>query len=355
MDRQQGKTVLGGRNLSLDVVRIVALLCVIMIHCSGGFVENFKVDPVGFVVGNVADSVSRVAVPLFLMASGALMLDETRQKTTGDMLRAIKRLAIVTVLWSVIYAAVFEVISPLLKNESLDVIAVLETVIGGRGHMWYLYVQMGLYLATPFLRQFVKKQNKNLVLLFLAVAVCAVFVKPLITIAASVWPALSYIKTFIGKFNLDFFSGYVAYYLAGWYVVHVGVPRKAVRGLIYALGGLSVIGIIGLVHVTKEWNTVYSNKGLLVFLYSVSLFLFLNNLSLQKCKRVEKGIVSFSKLSFGIYIIHAFWDTVAATLLKSVTNSLIHIPVRFLLVLAISFASCYLLSKIPVVKKLIRM
>ena len=61
--------------LYLDILRALACLLVVMIHSS----MNYAVQEVGsknFWVGNFFDSISRAAVPLFVMISGALMLDE---------------------------------------------------------------------------------------------------------------------------------------------------------------------------------------------------------------------------------------------------------------------------------------
>ena len=59
----------------LDVLRVVACMAVVMIHASAPYLGK-DIGSFNFWVGNVLDSLSRVAVPLFVMISGALMLDE---------------------------------------------------------------------------------------------------------------------------------------------------------------------------------------------------------------------------------------------------------------------------------------
>ena len=55
-----------------DVLRVIACLAVIMIHTSGTYVlRNFRTF--NFWVRNLFDSLSRIAVPLFVMISGALL------------------------------------------------------------------------------------------------------------------------------------------------------------------------------------------------------------------------------------------------------------------------------------------
>ena len=67
------------RVVSLDLIRTVAALMVVMIHCSSPFVKSFETASREFVLGNFFDGISRAAVPLFVMTSGALLLDERRE------------------------------------------------------------------------------------------------------------------------------------------------------------------------------------------------------------------------------------------------------------------------------------
>ena len=61
------ESALSKRNFSLDIARIVAILAVVMIHCSANFVSYYQPFSNEFVIGNLFDSVSRIGVPLFLM------------------------------------------------------------------------------------------------------------------------------------------------------------------------------------------------------------------------------------------------------------------------------------------------
>ena len=66
------------RKLYLDLLRIIAISAVVMIHVSASYVTNAN-SLLDFTVGNIFDSVSRLGVPLFLMISGALILDENKE------------------------------------------------------------------------------------------------------------------------------------------------------------------------------------------------------------------------------------------------------------------------------------
>ena len=74
------------RNPLLDMARIVAVLAVVMIHCSADFIANYPLHTSEFISGNLFDSISRMAVPLFLMISGALFLDQDRELSFKSIL-----------------------------------------------------------------------------------------------------------------------------------------------------------------------------------------------------------------------------------------------------------------------------
>lgn len=149
------------RNLALDITRIIAAMAVVMIHTSAMFLTSFGHETLEFSVGNLFDSVSCIGVPLFVMISGALMLDERRTVTVrGILCRNVKGVLLLLVFWSACYAVVFQVILPLRAGSSVSIRAFGEALLFGHFHMWYLYMIAGLYLATPFLRGFVKKEMR---------------------------------------------------------------------------------------------------------------------------------------------------------------------------------------------------
>lgn len=65
----------------LDILRVIACLSVIMIHSSAEYVTN-DIGSFNFWIGNLFDSLTRIGVPIFVMISGALMLDKNYQYET---------------------------------------------------------------------------------------------------------------------------------------------------------------------------------------------------------------------------------------------------------------------------------
>ena len=101
-----------------DFLRVIAVFAVIMIHTSATFVACFfDYTTVEFLLGNIFDSISRLGVPLFLMISGALMLDENRPFKCK---KKVLTLFLIFAIWSLGYSIVFTILIPILRNEQFS-------------------------------------------------------------------------------------------------------------------------------------------------------------------------------------------------------------------------------------------
>ena len=67
------------RIISYDVMRIFAAVAVVMIHSVAEFIKDCPVMSIDYAVMNIIDSITRFSVPLFVMISGALILDEEKE------------------------------------------------------------------------------------------------------------------------------------------------------------------------------------------------------------------------------------------------------------------------------------
>lgn len=348
-------TLKSKRNHLLDIARIVAILSVVMTHCSTNFVSGYNPSMSEFVFGNLFNSISRIGVPLFLMISGALFLDEKNKATIKSMIsKNVKNLAIITIVWAFIYAIANDVVFPIFKGEAVDIKSVFTAILNGHYHMWYLYMIIGLYIITPFFKKFVYKENKEMVLFFIFVSFVVQFLLPIIDKLCIRYLDLNFIGCWIEKFHLDFFGGYITYFLVGWYIVHIRIPQKPLKYTIYLLGLLSLATIIFYVQYTGDYQYAYHNLGAPVFLFSTSVFLALNNIKITLKEKTVQKLEKISKLTFGVYIIHALILDIFCTLLPYSQYCILYILLLFVLVVCSSFIFSYVISKIPFIKKIIR-
>lgn len=337
-----------------DLLRIIAIACVVLTHASAKFVTDYPSNSIDFILGNIFDSISRIGAPLFFMISGALILDENKKFNCKD--KVIKFLLIL-LCWSLFYAVITHILLPLVfYKRAIDFEAFITACITGHFHLWYLWATIGLYLITPILKLFVNKQNSQYVLYFLILSFIVqnglpflVSVFNLLNLGALsnvLVSSLAYIKT---NLNLDFVCGYLPYFILGWYVTNFNftIPQKT---LIYVLGIISLLLIIILVQCNPlSQDVFYDRRGLLVFICSLAVFILVRTLY-KSNPLVEDKINLLSKLTFGVYVIH---ETILALISQVLLFSVFFVPVVWLVTLVLSFLVAFGLSKIPKLNKLI--
>lgn len=321
-----------------------------MIHLSVRFVISYDMSSIEFLCGNIFDSISRIGVPLFVMISGSLMLDEDRYV---DVRRNIKSVACLLLFWSAIYCIFYNIALPIVNGEKIDFYRIVDSLVNGCDHMWYLYMIIILYLATPFLRMFVKKENKRLVLLFIIVSIVTQFSLPIMNGVARLWQNAEIVVKFIEQLNLGFFSGFVTYYLIGWYIIHVGIKKK---WIFYCLGIFSLLVTIMYVQNTKDYSNGYSNMNLFILMYAVSVFVLINcQQKITMSDKTKSVLAVLSNLTFGVYIVHPLIQTMVGWVIKYTHNPFAYIICSYSVIVVVSFVGCFIASKTPIIKKSIRM
>ena len=347
------------RIYSFDIMRIIAICAVILLHISADYVKSFPNNSLDFISNNLLNSLTRFAVPTFFMISGALMLNEDKKLSTKKILHAAGNLFILLIVWSVFYSISYYVIKPLVFNEDIAASAIFFAVYNGHYHMWYLFVLIGLYLITPILRTFIKRENLPLITVYLVLSIvirfCVPFIDELIYQFTS-WENL--LSDYIAKYRIDYIYEYITYYIAGWYILTAEIKNHH-RITLY-VGGL--LGYLGTFVLTQlffdnthgESNFFYANNSLNVFLYSIGMFTFLHHIFKNKNFLKTSIISKISSFVFGVYIIHPVFLFVFKTLFRNIGHSPLETLIIFFSATATSFLSVFAISKIPVIKKLIR-
>ncbi len=344
MKSRMGKS----RSLALDFIRIIADLAVVMIHTSMEFVK-FDIDTSSYMWGNIFDALSRLGVPLFVMVSGALMLDEEKEVPVKKVFsKYILNIALLYISWSAIYALP-RIAKAIMENQTITFDYIIKQLVSGSFHMWYLVMIIGLYLAIPALKLFVKKENSDKILYIILLSLLFMFVPTLLTCLAEFNGIFVYLREQLSRFCYGFAGPFLTYFITGWYVTNIGVKYKKT---IYLLAAVSAVGVIALVQATGNYSTAYANVNILVYLYSLGVFTFVNDV----CKnKVSSGIIEkLSNMTFGVYIIHVIVLEVVNMFLKSTYITPLSLLIKFSIVTIVSFAGSFIMSKIPLIKKLVR-
>ncbi len=341
-----------GRIYDLDVLRALACCAVVMIHASAQYASN-DVGTLNFFIGNFWDSLSRFAVPVFVMISGALLLGEDHIYSAEKNKRRILRMVRFFVFWSLVYCVGFQMVLPVLKHEPFDLPLFLRSFFSGSFHLWFCYMIVGLYLILPLLRLWVKRENVRQVRYFILLAFLFSAVLPLAAGCGAKLPGLpgqlfGSMKSSLSNLGLEYVGGYTAFFLLGWYLRFYEVKRKK---LLYAAGIAATVILYaaicaGSLYYSDFFN-LYKNETMFVFLQAAAVFVFVKD----RCRRSERMpsqfVASVSRCSLGIYAMHVAVLTFMSRPVRwlSITNAALAIPFLFVTTFGVSWALSALLGR----------
>jgi surface polysaccharide O-acyltransferase-like enzyme len=300
-------------------------------------------------------------VPIFVMISGALMLDEAYISTWNKTCRHIRKLLLFFMFWSMAYCLVFEIGEPLLSGEPLNPYNIASMLITGYNHMWYIYMTIGLYLILPLLRAWVTKENKRQVEYFLVLALIFSFFLPqLFQIGEKFIPWLDIPRKVIETINIQYVGGYTAYFLLGWYL-HNFPPKK--YRLLLIMGTVSWLVIFLGSHalsVLRNWPTLlYDYISVPVFFYSVMIFCIIKHrceTKKQSCGYKPNKMIQFlAANSLGIYAMHSAVITVIMYVFETIdfNIAILAIPMLFIASGGLSMLVSAIFKKIPLLREVV--
>ncbi len=321
----------------VDLIRVVGAFLVVVAHVSyqgGGpdFVSSFY-----FVL-------SRVAVPLFFMVSGYLLLRKEESYSDFFRKRALK-VFVPFLAWSIIYL--------LWKGEgfnqqfSMKIVAsyIIKIVRGPReNHLWFFYALIGLYLFTPILRVFVAKASLRDLYYFCGLWFLVV-------------PVFSFLQEFtpikIG-FELYFIAGYSGYFMLGYLLGKFQFNRNQLFGLAF----LFFIFSIGTTVLDDRMESEYFVSYLSMNIVLMTAIAFILLREVQIGDNLNNFLVPLSRASFGIYLAHVI---VLAELEKlpflnnlfSTGSATYMIPLIGLLCFFISYVIVAVIQRIPVLRSIV--
>jgi len=342
------------RILYLDVLRIMAVFCMMMLHVCASKWYDTPVESFNWNVLNFYDSAVRFCVPVFVMISGSLFLNPEREITLSGLYRKnILRILLAFIFWSALYAIVGNLDG--LAHPTADVFKEIgKEFILGRYHLWFLYMIAGLYIVTPFLRKICT--DRKLAVYFCILSFIFTFLANLLLLIPSLQSGMDAIQK---KLNLFLVLGYTGYYVGGFLLHSSSVSRKN-RRLIYCLGAVSILFTVILtsfisIKEGKPYEGLYSYLLPTTLFTAAAVFLFFkkhapHSVFLEKHAAMITGI---SKLTFGMYLVHDFLITFFTKVLGFTAVSFMPVfavPLLTICVFICSYLVSYLFSKIPVLK-----
>lgn len=276
------------------------------------------------------DTLVRSCVPLFIIASSYLQFP-TKYPAGEFFKRRTVRVLIPFVIWTIVYACVWG--EPVQNFRNL-----LLNFNYSAGHLWFVYMLIGVYLLMPMLSAWAEKVEKKELLTYLGICLFTTLI-PLIRDWASggetlviygpsglprqalypLWGEASW--NAYGTFY--YFSGFIGYLLLGLYfrkfvgelswkkTLTISIPSYIV-GHAITFGGFlrrvydsaqGTFPVEGLVEKAVWWETTWCNDTIGVALMAVAWILVFKKIKAEG--RFYKNILlAVSKASYGIYLIH---------------------------------------------------
>lgn len=335
-----------GRQWYLDIARIVSMAAVVMIHTAAQYWHTFDVTSADWMACNVYDGMARWGVPVFVMISGALFLSPKKEQGLRKLYgKNILRIVTLILFWGFVYAITDR--SYDLHIEA-DFREFFRRVLLGHYHMWFLYMIVGLYVATPLLRCITASRQTTLYFLILGFVLNLVL--PLLQSAPIIAPLSA-------QLMIQLPLGYSFYYVLGYWLSTVRIPKAVSWGL-YGAGVASVVLIAVLtarasVAAGSAVGTWYDNFSLPVAICAAAVFVAARQAfgSLEPSKKGGRAILFLSSCTLGIYMVHVLvLDTLQKTGFDTASfNPALAIPAVWAVTVTISLAITCLLRKIPFV------
>ncbi len=255
------------RNPSIDFLRFLSLIAVILIHISGVILYKPEID-IWWQFSNFISSSLRFCVPIFVMITGALFLNRELNFFVFLKRNYFARILVPFLFWYLVYY---------FFAPEIDLV-----------HFWYVYMLLGLYLFIPMLSDFIKNYTKNEVLS--------------IIMASGLFILLNENYNFI---QLPAFIKFIPYLLLGYYLNKYFSLKKFSPIILGAfLFVISSSIIFYATYLLSKSAGVFDSSFLeyltvFVALQSIGIFILFQNINIK-----NPVIDIINKHSYGIYLSH---------------------------------------------------
>jgi len=285
--------------ISLDILRIISGLFVVLIHVTDPFIlfEEYA-GGLSWVIIFAANVFARVAVPLFILISGYLLLRPEKVENYKEFYkRRLNRIGVPVVFW----IAFFFVWQALWMGISVSIPYVLHTLFTVTiGPLYFLIVILQLYFFAPFFLKIMQRLSISMQILLVVFFALA-------SVAINFIPQFFFNSSYHTSENMVTISlPYICYFLAGGILRNVKVKLLVaiMLFLVYIL-----LGVLSIVSAMSMGLSILSYSSPTIMLMSLSLFVAV--ISLERYFSdiggvLRKSIHILAAATFGIYLVHSF-------------------------------------------------
>lgn len=317
------------KNYNLEVLRVVACIMVVVIHVSNYYSRGYglgEVNNASYIFSIITNVISRIAVPIFFMISGSLLVDETLL-----VKKSLRRVG--NTLWAlVVWSAIYYIWNYLYRGRVYDFRLIFAEPV--KAHLWFLYAIIGMYLVLPFLQNMFKNMQDILMRYF--AALWFLFLTIEYVLALYELP-VAYKIPLVGS------SCYLGYFVLG-YIVKGTIKKVPIStktcyvGAALCLAAVIIFTYICTVLQGSHYDKLFQYRNILIAIPSALIFYdALKNEHRPYKEKTKKMLRFLSRHSFTIYLCHVmFLDIVKLEFAPRSISAFIGIPIYTLFVFGCS-------------------
>ena len=349
--------------IPVDVIRCFGIIMVLLLHAANEYYTTILLSPLesGFYwwTSTVYKSLTLPCVPLFVMLSGALLLQPSKLNESIRFFfkKRFNRIGAAFIFWSFVYLAWAFFIS----GTPFTFFNFIEGTIysffsGAYYHFWFIYLIVGLYLLTPILRAVVQCDSQKVL-------------KYLVTlwfIGVALVPIVQLLSGYAINEGLFVMGGTIGYFVLGIYLQRVNVSSK----ILYALFTGSIVFTIISTWLMKfhfysigEKYFFFDYLSVNVIIASVTLFMILSKFPptwpCGKHPIICRIAHAISKNTLPLYLGHLIvMETLQRGYLGfqlslTTINPIIGVPLITTVTLFVTLGLILIMKKVPILKSII--
>jgi len=329
-----------------DYLRVLASIMVVSIH----IVDTVTASATNYLGGiswwlaNFIQSFSRGSVPIFVLISGALILNKSNVVAKYLNSKTVRRLVVPGIFW----ITLFFVIQASWHGVTYTPWTIIRDLFVSKiSHLYYIYIVIGLYLMTPYIQKWNSKLSLSVVFFLLIISSVLEYIfnryqifNPLST-APLLWVA------------------YLPYYMLGAKLTRVVYNKYLLLGLIVSTVLINAIssyyGYLAVGLGSTPWwmnhngDYFWSNLSPTVAVLALSLFCLFRQIISSTTSKMNNLAAKVAVYTYGIYLAHPFiidvFDRVTGLSIDKISHDLwIYFSLKIVGIYILSFILIYILK-----------
>ena len=329
----------------ISILTVLSTLAVVILHVNHFW--DFQKENWSFY--NAIESIFYFAVPIFIMISGALLIDYRKKYDTKTyFIKRFTRVVIPYFIFSSLYLLI-----DYLSGNKYTFKSAIELYLNGKGFGIYGFFicLFNVYLCIPFISLIPSEKRKKGFLYLILIGLILNAILPMIFQYTGI--------SFTSDWHIDLLGGYLLFALIDYYIHNYEI-KSPIRIMIYILGIASLFIILfgtynRSIHQGSISTFYKSYTNIFSTLYATSIFLFFKKLDKYKITfYIGKFCNLLSPYCFGVYLIHKIFQSIFINNVSFFDNSIGTDIILIVLLFIISIIIYYLYEKsVMIIKKII--